>query len=115
MKTIKYDHLFHRDLDPFERIIKKEKKFEIRLNDEKRQKVKIGDRVKWVLRDDENRFFISEIVWLSYFKSWDDLFYCFWDDISDSDKQILKRVYSDEKLLKYGILIMHFKILFVNN
>jgi ASC-1-like (ASCH) protein len=39
--NLKYDHLFHRDLDPFNRIITKEKKFEIRLNDEKRQKVKI--------------------------------------------------------------------------
>ena len=37
MKNIKYNHLFHRDLDPFERILSKEKKFEIRLNDEKRK------------------------------------------------------------------------------
>ncbi len=111
MKNIKYDHVFHRDKDPFERIIAKTKKFEIRLNDEKRQKVKVGDRIKGVLRDDEDKYFISEITGLSYFKKWEDLFYAFGDQISEHDKEILERVYTGEKLEKYGILIMHFKLL----
>lgn len=113
MKNKSYNHLFHRDLDPFNRIIVKEKKFEIRLNDEKRQKVKIWDKIKWVLRNDKSRYFISEITGLSYFKKWEDLFYSFWDKISDWDKKILQRVYSWEKLEKYWILVMHFKLLFV--
>ena len=111
MENIKYNHLFHRDLDPFNRIIARTKKFEIRLNDEKRQKVKIWDIVKWVLRDDENKYFISEIIGLSHFTNWEDLFYSFWDDISENDKIILKKVYSWDKLEKYWILIMHFKLI----
>ena len=111
MNDIEYNHLFHRDKSPFERIILKEKKFEIRLNDEKRQKVKIGDKIKGVLRYDKNKFFISEITGLSYFEKWDDVFYSFGDKISNEDKKILERVYSGEKLKKFGILIMHFKIL----
>jgi len=112
MKNIKHNHLFHRDLDPFNRIIEKTKKFEIRLNDEKRQEVKIWDIVKWVLRDDEDKYFLSEITGLSYFKNWEDLFYSFWNKISDSDKEILKKVYTWEKLEKYWILIMYFKLIY---
>ena len=115
MEDIEYDHLFHRDLDPFNRIIAKTKKFEIRLNDEKRQKVKIWDIIKWVLRDDESKYFFSEITGLSYFKTWKNLFYAFWEQISENDKKILQRVYTWEKLSKYGILIMHFKLLAYKN
>lgn len=114
MQNLEYNHLFHRDLDPFNRIIKWEKKFEIRLNDEKRQKVKIWDKVKWVLRDDETRYFISEITGLSYFKSFEDLFYAFDDKVSEWDKEILKRVYSPEDIQKYLILVMHFRLLYNN-
>jgi hypothetical protein len=73
--------------------------------------VKIWDIVKWVLRDDENKYFISEITGLSHFKNWEDLFYSFWDDISQNDKNILEKVYSWDKLEKYWILIMHFKLI----
>lgn len=114
MTELNYDHLFHRDLDPFNRIISKEKKFEIRLNDEKRQKVKIWDKVKGVLKDDKNKYFISKITGLSYFTKWEDLFYAFGDKISKWDKEILQRVYSGEKLEKYWILIMHFELLSFN-
>lgn len=115
MKELKYNHLFHRELAPFERIISKDKKFEIRLNDEKRQKVKIWDIVKWVLKDDETRFFISEITWLSYFKTFEELYYSFEEKIPDIDKEILSRVYKEKQVKKYWIVLMHFKLIYFEN
>lgn len=110
-KQLKYNHLFHRNTDPFERIVAGEKRFEIRLNDEKRQIVKIGDKVKGVLRDDKSKYFISEIIGLSHFKNFVNLFEVFGDSISVKDKLLLRKVYSDEMVEKFGILVMHFKLL----
>ncbi|MCK5588888.1 MAG: hypothetical protein KAI16_01080 [Candidatus Pacebacteria bacterium] len=108
---LKPQHIFHRDEDPFDRIIKKEKIFEIRLNDKKRQKVKIGDIIKGVSRKNENQFFFSEVTGLSYFKRFEDVFNVFQNKVSEKDKEILERIYSLEKVEQYGILIIHFKLL----
>ena len=114
MTLISHDHLFHRDSDPFERIITGDKTFEIRLNDEKRQKVKTGDRVKVVLRGKDDTYFISEITDLEYFDDWDTLFTKFGDKISDEDKQLLQSIYTPQRVAKYGIVIMHFNLLDVH-
>jgi len=114
MVLTSYNHLFHRDSDPFKRIISGEKTFEIRLNDEKRQKVKIGDKIRGVLKGKDDSYFRSEITNLEYFDDWDTLFTRFGDKISSKDKQLLQKIYTPERVVQYSIVIMHFTLLDVH-
>ena len=111
---MEYDHLFHRDKGPFEQIITGDKRFEIRLLDEKRKRVVIGDHIKGVLRDDEEQYFISRVTGLSYFSNFEDVFHAFGDKVPPSDRLLLQEIYSPERVRELGIVIIHFAIMSTN-
>lgn len=60
---MQYDFLHHRDKEPFENIKKGEKIFGIRLCDKKRQKIKLNNIIKVVLRNNEEDFFFCQGYW----------------------------------------------------
>jgi len=62
-----YDFEAHRDLEPFENIKKGIKKMEIRLYDEKRQKINLGDIGKLINRENPNEFLFIRVVGISRF------------------------------------------------
>ncbi len=87
------------------------KRIEIRLNDEKRQIIKIGDTIKFLKEPELNEFFEVKVIGLLRYNNFEDMFKDF--DISIlSDKsmtkdqliKVLEQFYPKEKQNKYGVL-----------
>ena len=95
----------------FDYIMNGTKRIEIRLYDEKRQKIKLGDKIKFFKEPDLVDIMVVKVIGLLRYKSFDDMFEDF--DISIlSDKSInkkelisiLEKFYPKEKQEKYGVL-----------
>ena len=87
------------------------KRIEIRLFDEKRQQIKIGDTIKFLKEPELSESFNAKVVGLLRYNSFEDLFNDF--DISIlSDKSMtkeeliyaLEQFYTKEKQEQYGVL-----------
>lgn len=87
------------------------KRIEIRLFDEKRQQIKIGDTIKFLKEPELNEPFEAKVVGLLRYNSFKDMFNDF--DISVlSDKSmtkdelidVLEEFYTKEKQEQYGVL-----------
>ena len=87
------------------------KRIEIRLFDEKRQQIKIGDTIKFFKEPDLNKSFNAKVTGLLRYNSFEDMFKDF--DISIlSDKSmtkeelitVLEQFYPKEKQEQYGVL-----------
>ena len=87
------------------------KRIEIRLFDEKRQQIKIGDTIKFLKEPDLNDSFNTKVTGLLRYRSFEDMFKDF--DISIlSDKSmtkeelvhVLEQFYTKEKQEQYGVL-----------
>ena len=87
------------------------KRIEIRLNDEKRQQIKIGDTIEFLKEPDLEESFKTRVVDLLHYESFDDML----EDIDisllagkDMTKEelltALEQFYSKEKQAKYGVL-----------
>ena len=87
------------------------KRIEIRLNDEKRQKIKIGDSIKFLKEPELKESFNAKVINLIKYKNFHDMFKDF--DISVlADKNmtkekllnVLEKFYTKEKQETYGVL-----------
>lgn len=87
------------------------KKIEIRLNDEKRKRLKIGDTIIFFKEPNLDENFETKVIEVKNFKSFEELFKNY--DISIlADKSIskeellkeLEKFYPKEKQLQYGVL-----------
>lgn len=87
------------------------KRIEIRIFDEKRQQIKIGDTIKFLKEPELNETFNAKVVGLLRYNSFKEMFNDF--DISIlSDKSMTKeelinvlgQFYTKEKQEKYGVL-----------
>lgn len=87
------------------------KRIEIRLFDEKRQQIKIGDTIKFLKEPELKESFNARVIGLLRYNSFDDMFKDF--DISIlSDKSMIKeellgvleQFYTKEKQKRYGVL-----------
>lgn len=67
-------HTMHLDSAPFKKIESGEKTVEVRLNDEKRQKVKVGDIIAFFNDYDDINIIVTEVVSLRHFSSFIKLF-----------------------------------------
>ena len=94
------------------------KRIEIRLFDEKRQQIKIGDTIKFLKEPELNEFFKARVVGLLRYNSFKDMFKDF--DISVlSDKSmtkeeligVLEQFYTKEKQEQYGVLGIRIELL----
>mgnify|MGYP000678826037 FL=1 len=94
------------------------KRIEIRLFDEKRQKIKIGDTIKFLKEDNQDESFEVKVIGLLRYNSFEDMFKDF--DISVlSDKSmtkdelisVLEKFYTKEKQEQYGVLGIRIELL----
>ena len=94
------------------------KRIEIRLFDEKRQQIKIGDTIKFFKKPDLNKSFNAKVTGLLRYNSFEDMFKDF--DISIlSDKSmtkeeligVLEQFYTKEKQEQYGVLGIRIELL----
>lgn len=105
--------LYEMKLQPeyFNFILNGTKRIEIRLNDEKRQNIKLGDKIKFLKEPDLNESFEAQVIGLLRYNSFEEMFKDY--DISIlSDKSmtkeelisVLEQFYTKEKQEKYGVL-----------
>lgn len=93
----------------FDFILRGTKRIELRLNDKKRQKIKIGDTI--IFRNEQGEAFSAEVKDLFRHNSFEKLFEDFEIDIL-ADKsttkaellQVLGEFYTPEKQAKFGVL-----------
>ena len=95
----------------FNFILNGTKRIEIRLNDEKRQNIKLGDKIKFLKEPDLNESFEAQVIGFLRYYSFEEMFKDY--DISIlSDKSmtkeelisVLEQFYTKEKQEKYGVL-----------
>ncbi len=87
------------------------KRIEIRLFDEKRQQIKIGDIIKFLKEPDLNESFNAKVIELLKYNSFEEMFENFdisilADDSITKEKLIstLEQFYPKEKQEQYGVL-----------
>ena len=87
------------------------KRIEIILNDEKRQNIKLGDKIRFLKEPELKKFFEVDVIGLLRYNSFEDMFNDY--DISLlADKSmtkeelinVLEEFYTKEKQKKYGVL-----------
>ena len=95
----------------FDFVLNGTKRIEIRLNDEKRQCIELGDRIEFFKEPDLEKSFETEVIGLLRYNSFEDMFKDF--DISIlADKSMtkeelistLEKFYPKEKQKLYGVL-----------
>ena len=97
---------------PFERIKNGSKTMEFRLYDEKRQKVKIGDKIEFSKLPDLQEKLLVDVTGL--FK--ENTFYELFKKLYNNEEEIREKtnsmyeIYSKEKEIKYGVLGIKIKI-----
>ena len=67
-------HSMHLDPGPFEKIKTGAKTIELRLNDEKRRKIQVGDRILFGNRSDPSSSLLAEVVALHRFRDFRELY-----------------------------------------
>ena len=94
---------------PFEAIKSGEKIYEMRLNDEKRQQMKVGDTIEFVSRADGTSF-EAEIVELSYYKNFAEMYAalpldkCGYkaDEVANAKPEDMEQYYEPAEIEKFG-------------
>ena len=95
----------------FEKLRSQEKIYEIRLNDEKRQKVKVGDIITFRLQPELLKSINTKVMELTYFKSIKEML----EKIPLKDlgfehankldvEEVYRRYYAPEQESKYGVV-----------
>jgi len=108
--------IIHLDSDIFEVVNNNSKTIEARVNDEKRRKIKIGDKIIFLKRPDEIEKIEAMVEDLVYYKNFNDLVKDYNMEelyLKDIDKEdfikLLKRFYSKKEIEQYGVVAIRFK------
>lgn len=104
--------------DPFEMICSGKKTIELRLNDEKRQKIKVGDRIEFT-QTETGECLIVQIIAIHRFDSFAELYQklpllkCGYTkaDIETAKPEDMDLYYTPEQQEKYGVLGIELKVL----
>ena len=110
--------IIHLDEDIFRVVKYGFKNIEVRVNDEKRRKLKIGDKITFLKRPDESEKLDAIVLDLVYYKDFKELVKEYKIDelyLKDYTKEdflkLLKRFYTDEEIDQYGVVAIKFKII----
>lgn len=129
-KTIKFDfpvfrnnllaitncHHMNLNQEPFDAIERKAKTIEMRLFDEKRQLLKVGDLIVFT-NNETKKEIIVEIINLRKFNSFDELYGKYrkkelgYKEDESANPKDMKQYYSDDMIIKYGVLAIEIKLL----
>ena len=106
-------HEMRLDPDIFEQIKDGNKTIEYRLYDEKRRKIKVGDKIEFKKRPDFKEIILVDVIEIYTEKTFENLFRKFY---SDEDKikesaSYMNRFYSPEKIEKHGAIAIKFSVL----
>jgi ASC-1-like (ASCH) protein len=90
---------------PFEKILAGEKKVEVRLNDEKRQHIEVGDNIIFSLREDDNEKISKHVSELQYFDNFEELYLVYPEEKTYNAAQY----YSAGDIQRFGLLVLALK------
>ena len=104
---------------PFAMIENREKTIELRLNDEKRRLINVGDEITFINTEDNRKTLKTEIVNIYKYKSFKELYAdlpllkCGYtkEDISNAKPEDMIEYYSEEQQKKYGVLGIEIKVI----
>ena len=97
---------------PYEKILSGRKTVELRLYDEKRSKIKLGDRIIFTKLDEPKQRIAVKVIGLHCYATFEELFKnipldkCGFDRFVSSDAavKVMRGYYSDDQIRKYGVL-----------
>ena len=99
---------------PFEMIRTGNKTVEVRLNDEKRQLMQIGDEIEFSLRPQLTERFRAEVIGLDTFKTFKEAYDAYppneYGGENKDEWKLMYKYYSPENEVKYGVLGIRLKI-----
>ena len=101
--------------EPFNLIKSGSKTIEMRLNDEKRRKIKIGDKIEFTNRDNGEKI-KTEVINLHNYQSFAELYKHFdkkalgYSDNGSANPADMNKYYSKEEQDKYGVLGIEIKL-----
>ena len=108
----------HLDSDLFEIVKRGTKNIEARVNDEKRKRLKIGDRITILKRPEDIEQITAIIEDLIYYDNFVDLVADYTIEELYLNKytkeeylDLLKKFYSDEEIKQYGTVAIKFRIM----
>ena len=105
--------------EPFNKIQNGQKTIELRLLDEKRQLVNVGDIIEFVNMKDETQKIVTEVIALHKFENFKQLYKslplekCGYEknEIANADPKDMELFYSSDKQKKYGVVGIELKLL----
>ena len=110
--------IIHLDEDIFEVVKHGTKNVEVRVYDEKRQKLKIGDKITFLKRPDDIEKITAIVENMTYYENFKELVKDYTMEelyLKDYSKEeflsLLKRFYSENEISKYGVVAIKFKTL----
>lgn len=102
----------------FNYILNGTKRIELRLNDEKRQTIKVGDTIKFLKEPNLDESFLVKVIELikynSFLEMFNDYDISILSDNSMSKEELLEdleKFYTKEKQKKYGVLGIRFELI----
>lgn len=117
-------HKMQLNKKPFDLIKNGNKTIELRLLDEKRKNIKIGDEIMFSLKSENetivNDFIIVRVIALHKFKNFIELYSvlplnkCGYTDIEVASPSDMDEYYSREKQLQYGVVGIEFEVCSIN-
>ena len=113
------NHTMKLTSDPFQRIANGKKVIEVRLFDEKRKTIRIGDTISFFELPDLQRTLKTEVLGLSIFRDFRTLFSVFGSDPfghptnTTVEEQVagMMEVYSKEEEKRFGVLGIHIHLI----
>lgn len=104
---------------PFDMIAKGDKTIELRLYDEKRRQIKVGDTICFTKTDDINKKLFVSVVALHKFNSFKELYKslpllkCGYTmlDVANAKAEDMNIIYSLEKQDQYGVLGIELRLM----
>lgn len=100
------------DHEPFRRMELGEKTVELRLNDDKRRKIEVGDIIRFEDRSDEGEVLFAEVMEKLFFPTFRELYSSLSlreigyteDEIPRASPDDMLKYYSEEEQAKYGVV-----------
>lgn len=116
-------HIMRLNPSPFAMIENREKTIELRLNDEKRRLINVGDEITFINTEDNRKTLKTEIVNIYKYKSFKELYAdlpllkCGYtkEDISNAKPEDMIEYYSEEQQKKYGVLGIEIRVISLQN
>lgn len=111
------EHRMNLHKEPFDMIANGEKTIELRLYDEKRQRVKVGDTIIFTSTDNRNDTLKSEVIAVNVFKNFAELYEnlpvlkCGYRAGENANPDDMLEYYSREEEEKYGAVGIEIKVI----